>query len=107
MEAYSNKAPPAGDNNNTPLGNNLQGQVGNAANLQVVVEIVSLGDNPPPVPEPNGDMILASATSGMSSIEATNQYLNMTAAQKNQLNACFIKKTIQEKPSRNFKKKLS
>ena len=60
-----------------PLENNTVGQVGagNTAILQGPPVLES-----PPVPQPNAEMIMASAAGGMFSIEAANQFVNLSAA---------------------------
>ena len=50
----------------------------------------------PPIPQPNAEMIMASAAGGMFSIEAANQYVDLTAAQQNLFTACFMKKMLQD-----------
>ena len=55
---------------------------------------------PPLVPKTNSEMIMASAAGGMFSIEAANQFVNLSAAQQNQFTACFIKKMLQDETIR-------
>ena len=46
---------------------------------------------------------MASAASGMFSIEAANQYVNLTSAQQNQFTVCFMKKMLQDKAIRKVR----
>ena len=79
---------------------NSKTSIGNAANVadpQHPLEITADGQvgarniippNPsisesPLIPQPNAEMIMASAAGGMFSIEAANQYVNLMAAQQN------------------------
>ena len=43
---------------------------------------------------------MASAAGGMFSINAANQFVNLSAAQKNKFTSCFIRKMIQDKALR-------
>ena len=70
---------------------------------------VPLGYSPVPAlpAQLNADMILALAAKGMFSVEAANQYLTMTPAQKERLTSCFMMKMIQDKAIMKAKQEIA
>ena len=73
--------------------NDVNGQVG-ADDVQVPIL------ESPSVPQSNAEMIVTLEAGGMFSLQAADQFINLTVAQQNLFTACFIKKMLQDKAIR-------
>ena len=108
-----------GQGGNVPV---LQQPLENTADLQHLLENTAVGQvgagygalpqnhlilESPPVLQSNAEMIMAFAAGRMFSIEAANQFLNLSAAHQNQFTACFIKKMLQDEAIKKAQEEAS